>query len=442
MKKLLMIAYDFPPAANVGIYRSVKFARYLPEFGWQGVVLTVRNGKHAKYDDRMNALIPDGTRVYRARSFEALNTGENRANRARSGRRTFGSRVYNRLCRLWAFFMIPDDKVTWVPAATWLGYRAVKREGIGHVYVSGKPFSSFLIGYLLKKLCGIKLVIDYRDPWTQNINYVRRSPFHAWVERTQERAMVRASDLVIANTRINEEMMVRDFGEGQPRDKFVSIHNGFDSEDFKTVPPGRYDKFSITYAGAFYFTVGSSWRTSAGDDVMKTYSPMVFFQALEKFAASRPDVRDHLRVNFMGVVGRGYEPVVREMGLEGIVHHLGYLDYGEHLAVLKKSHVMLLVLSRGEKSRGWIPSKFFSYLGSGNPVLALVPEGEVRDIIEAARAGIIVEPDDVDGTVDALSDLYDRYLEGGAWFDRDEERIQRFERRFLAGLLAGALDRI
>ncbi len=436
-----MIAYDFPPAANVGIYRPLKFAKYLADFGWSAVVLTVRNGKHAKYDEHSTALIPEGTPVHRAASFEALNTGENRKNRGGSARRTLRSRIYNRLCRTWAYFMVPDDKVTWVPAATIRGYRIIKREGIECVYVTGSPFSSFLIGYLLKKLCGIKLVIDYRDPWTQNINYVRRSALHARIERAQERKVIATSDLVIANTRINEETMVRDFGSEQPREKFTTIHNGFDGEDYDGIPSDKYDKFSITYAGVFYFTTGSSWETGAGDDVMKTYSPLVFFEALRKLVETKPEMRECLRVNFMGVSGRGYEPLVREMRLEGIVHHLGYLDYQEHLAVLKRSHVTLLVLSRGEKSRGWIPSKFFSYLGAGNPVLALVPEGEVRDIIKAARAGVFVEPDDVDGTVDAIERLYDRYREGVP-FERNEEEIATFERRFLTGRLAKALERI
>ena len=437
-----MIAYEFPPAANVGIYRSVKFAKCLSEFGWETVVLTVSNGKHAKYDERMNSLIPAATRVYRARSFEALNTGENKRNSGKPGRRTLGTRIYSRLCRMWAYFMIPDDKVTWVPSATLRGYRIVKKERIEYVYISGKPFSSFLIGYLLKKLCGVKLIIDYRDPWTQNISYVRRSALHAHIETAQERAVVSVSDVVIANTRINEALIIRDFGKGQPRDKFVTIHNGFDSEDYQELPGDKYEEFSITYAGAFQFTVGSSWKTSAGEAVMETYSPLVFLQAIRRLIDQRPELGSRLRVNFMGVVGEGYLSLVREMGLEGVVHHLGYLDYEEHLAVLKRSHVLLLVLSRGEKSRGWIPSKFFSYLGSGNPVLALVPEGEVRDIIKAARAGVFVEPDDIDGTIDAIANLYHRYYEDGAPFERDEEVVQKFERRFLTGRLAEALERI
>ena len=89
-----------------------------------------------------------------------------------------------------------------------------------------------------------------------------------------------------------------------------------------------------------------------------------------------------------------------------------------------------------------IPSKLFSYLGSGNPVLAMVPEGEVRDIIERAQAGIFADPDDVDGMVHAVETLYDEWFAAGKKFERKEDEISKFERRALTKRLAAALDRI
>ena len=36
-----MVAYHFPPAAgSSGIQRTLQFARHLPQFGWEPVVLT------------------------------------------------------------------------------------------------------------------------------------------------------------------------------------------------------------------------------------------------------------------------------------------------------------------------------------------------------------------------------------------------------------------
>lgn len=441
-KKLLMIAYIFPPAGNVGIYRPVKFAKYLPEFGWDPVVLTVRDGKFGKYDSRLTKIVPEGTPVYRTRSIEWFNAGENSATAGRPQKRTLFTRIQNRLRMIINWFAIPDGNISWVPFATIEGVRIIKREGIRHVFATGKPFSAFITGYFLKRLTGAKLVIDYRDPWTQNINYHRRSPVHRWIETAQERAIIRFSDVVIANTWVNEELLVRDFGDGQDRAKFITIHNGFDGEDFDAVPEKRDDKFTLTYAGAFYFSVGSSFKKSAGDEVMRTYSPLYFFEALSKLSARRPDLRERLRVNFMGQLGHGFDPIIEKMGLSDVIHRLGFLDYEEHLTILKSSTALLLVLSRGEKSRGWVPSKLFTYMGSGNPVLAMVPQGEVRDIIERTQAGIFADPDDVDGMVRAVETLYDEWFAVGRRFERKEDEIRKFERRALTKRLATVFDRI
>src|SRR5512132_3440110 len=78
VKKLLVIAYFFPPSGSVGVYRTLKFVKYLPEFGWEPVVLTVSNGKFPVYDESLLKLIPAGVEVHRCASWETLNEGFDR----------------------------------------------------------------------------------------------------------------------------------------------------------------------------------------------------------------------------------------------------------------------------------------------------------------------------------------------------------------------------
>lgn len=439
MKKLLVIAYLMPPAGVVGVYRTLKFLKYLPDFGWEPVALTTSNGKFRTYDPSLLEQIPAGVEVHRVRGFEAFNTGLSGPSDG-SERRTLWRRIHARMAWLWDYLCLPDSNIGWVPAATWKAWRLIRSEGICHVYISGKPFSSFLVGRLLKMITDVKVAIDYRDPWTQNLNYYRRTPVQNWLDRRLESWVVRGCDVVISNTRYNNERMMAEFGRGQPREKFVTIHNGYDSDDFESVGARAEEAFTITYAGVFYYSVGSDFGKQAGDAVMRTYSPLYFFDALEKLFARRPDIKAAMKVKFMGRLGHGYDPVIREKGLEGVVERLGYIDYDEHIAVLKGSSALLLVLSRGEKSRGWIPSKFYQYMGSGNPILALVPEGEVRDIIGETGAGVCVEPDDTDGIAAAVEEMYERFVRGELKTRRDEAEVAKFERRHLTGLLAEALD--
>ena len=51
MKKVLIITYYWPPAGGPGVQRVLKFAKYLPEFGWQPIILTVKNGEYKLPED-------------------------------------------------------------------------------------------------------------------------------------------------------------------------------------------------------------------------------------------------------------------------------------------------------------------------------------------------------------------------------------------------------
>ena len=50
LKKVLLISYLFPPVGGPGVQRALKFAKYLPEFGWDPVVLTVKAINYSVYD--------------------------------------------------------------------------------------------------------------------------------------------------------------------------------------------------------------------------------------------------------------------------------------------------------------------------------------------------------------------------------------------------------
>ncbi len=439
MTPILIIAYFFPPAGAVGVYRSLKFAKYLPEFGWRPIVLTTSNGKFPTYDASLLKLIPEGVPVHRARGVEFLNEGFDGPHRG-TQTKTLLSRIHTRLYLAWNAIAIPDTRVGWVWGAYRRAKRLIQEENVRHVYISGFPFSSFLVGVLLKRVTRVRVVVDYRDPWTQSVTYNHRG-LRRWIDRALEARVVRRSDIVISNTRYNDARMAQEYGAGQPRDKFVAIHNGYDGEEFSSIRQARNEKFTVTYAGAFYYSVGTSDARGSGDE-MKTYSPLYFFAALEAFFARRPEAKSRMRVRFMGVLGHGYDPAIRERGLQSVIERLGYIDYDEHLRVLKNSDALLIVLSSGARSRGWIPSKFFQYLGTGNPILAMAPEGEVREILRETGAGVCVEPDDVAGASRAIEELFDAWQSGAPPRARNAEAVARFERRNLTHALARVLERL
>ncbi|MBE3555016.1 MAG: hypothetical protein IMW85_08540, partial [Thermicanus sp.] len=67
--KVLLISYLFPPIAGGGVPRPLKMVKYLPQYGWNPVVLTVDPRYHASLDESLLQQIPDLTPIYRAREF-------------------------------------------------------------------------------------------------------------------------------------------------------------------------------------------------------------------------------------------------------------------------------------------------------------------------------------------------------------------------------------
>ena len=65
MKRVLVITYYWPPSGGSGVQRWVKFAKYLPQEGWQPVIYTPENPEYTAIDHTLEAEIPHDTEIVR-----------------------------------------------------------------------------------------------------------------------------------------------------------------------------------------------------------------------------------------------------------------------------------------------------------------------------------------------------------------------------------------
>ena len=70
MKKVLIITYYWPPGSGSGVQRFLKFSKYLKQFGWEPIILTVKNGNFSSFDKSLEADISEDTLVYKSTSLE------------------------------------------------------------------------------------------------------------------------------------------------------------------------------------------------------------------------------------------------------------------------------------------------------------------------------------------------------------------------------------
>ena len=406
MKKVLMIAYHYPPLGGGGVFRTLKFTKYLPQFGFQPYVLTVKNPMQMRItrDTTLLGEIPPQVKVFRTFSFE------HRVLRA--------PRLLN-IDLKW--FYIPDVNIGWIPFAVHQGQKIIKKEAIDTIYATAPPFTNFLIGYLLKRKTGKPLVLDFRDPWTQNVFAKYPTMFHRKIEEKIEKSILKIADYIITTT----EPMRLKLMEKYPlvKGRCGTITNGFDSEDFEDITSTRTKKFTITYTGYLY-----GFRTAKH-----------FLIALKNLLKQNNKIRNKIQVVFAGPTNKQTENIVKELELENVVKIIGYIPHRTSLKLMVNSDVLLLIIATEEvfdEKTGslMIPGKIFEYLGAKKPILALIPRGAAADLIRSTNTGIIVPPTDTNSIKQKISKLFQEWSRGNLRITNGD--ISKYDRKVLTEKLA------
>jgi hypothetical protein len=201
-----------------GVQRSVQLCRYLPEFGYQPVVLTldeksIDTGRYTK-DESLNDLLPPGTIICREPSREPL--------------RFTNLMKKIKIFRLFWFLLYP---IFWERSALWpfavygRAKKLIREHDISIVYTSSGPFSSLILGYLLRKKMEVKWVADLRDPFTDAYAWSFPSRMHWRIMRFFEKIVLEVPDVLVVNTEAVKKLYER---RGIRNGKIVEvISNGY-----------------------------------------------------------------------------------------------------------------------------------------------------------------------------------------------------------------------
>jgi glycosyltransferase involved in cell wall biosynthesis len=409
MKKVLMVAYHYPPIGGGGVFRTLKFTKYLPQFGFRPYVLTVKNSMYTSKDLTLVKEIPPEVRILKTFSFE------HRLLRA--------SRLLN-IDPGW--FFVPDVNVGWLPFSVRAGTKIIKQENIDVIYATAPIWTSLLIGCFLKKKTKKPLVVDFRDPWTINAHVEPPTRFHAKIENFLERKVLTSADYVIT---ISEPYKCK-YIEKYPflKTKSEVIMNGVDPDDFKNLKRRPLQgKFRIVHTGSFY----------------GLRSPKYFLFALHKLVQEKPDLRKQIEMQFVGNYGKEAPIIVDKLGLNDVIQFINYMPHEKCLELMLNSHILLLIVaSEGDKTSGIVTGKLFEYLFSGRPVLALAPkESIVADIVQSAKAGLVVSPN-VEAIKEAILELYEQWAEGKLSATTKTASIESYNRKFLTSKLAQIFEKL
>jgi glycosyltransferase involved in cell wall biosynthesis len=374
MNKVLIVTYYWPPGSGAGVQRWLKFSKYLPQFGWEPVILTVDPG-YAAYpatDSSLTAEVSPDLKVYTTKATDWFRIyKKDKAKIPSAGFATNDDNSFTgKIIRfIRGNFFIPDPRRGWNRYAVREASRLIESHGIRYLITTSPPHSTQLIGITLrKKFPQLKWIADLRDPWTDIYYY--KSFLHTLLARKideyyEKKVLLTADRIVAIGKSLKNSFISRVPGI---EEKIEIITNGYDEDDFTGVTPVEPDVFTISYIG----TLSDSYPVAA------------FMDAVEKLTINGHSIK----LRFVGSVSSGQRKIISSKGATVPVEFISHVNHNEAIRYMMESSVLLLLIPDHHSNRSIITGKIFEYLASRRPILCIGPrDGDAADIIETSGNG-------------------------------------------------------
>ncbi len=424
MKRVLVIAYYWPPSGGSGVQRWVKMCKYLPSFGWQPVVYTPLNPALTATDSTLAEEIPAEVEVIRRPIIEpgqfARKSVSSQVTPINGQKKTLKQRL-----AMWirGNCFIPDPRVLWVRPSVRFLCRYLKEHPVDAVVSTGPPHSMHLIAKAVAGRMNLPWVADFRDPWTRMFYFK-----HLCLGRRAELCHVKMELSVLdsATRVVAVSPLVQDDFRQVTGTPVELITNGFDSSDFETAGPACHrDGFTLVHAGLL-----------AADG-----NPLSLWEAAGELAARSDDFRRDFRLVLCGKTDDAVLRSIKDAGLWPNTENLGYLDHRSAVAVMKSASALMLPLRREPEYMATIPGKLFEYLASRRPVIGIgQKDGAMAMILSSAGAGETFGWEDKEEIRAWLLSAYGAWKEGG--LKDNTADLSAYTRESLAGRYAALLDEI
>lgn len=426
MNKVLVIADLFYASPRIP-----GLAKYLPEFGWQPIILTTPIGEKPYYlfgspnDLRKNNRIIE-TYGYHSRKDVELRPKKRLKkygyirtllrNVVPFSVRKFLYRRYSEIV------YYPDAEKGWKPFAIKAGDELLQNEDIDAMISSSSPVTANIIAKELKKKHKIPWVADFRDLWTQNHNYSYSILRKLFEKRLELKTLSMADALVTAASLATEKMKTLHKGKS-----IHTITNGFDPEKMSDGKANLTSKFTITYTGQIY----------------TKHDPSKLLIALKDLISQGTINPKDIEVRFYGIENELLIKNIEEYGLSDVVKYYGIIPRETSLAKQKESQVLLLLNWEDPRVKEVYTGKMFEYLAAQRPILATGGFGNdvVEALLDETNSGIYRST--IEDIKNTLRELYSEYkFKGKVAYKGNIEKIKKYSYREMARKFAEILGNL
>ena len=334
-KKILIIAYVFPPIAYAGTHRTLRLCKYLSRLGDELHVITIKVQRDLHNDFDLLNKVKNEVTIHRTKTIDVWRYYQKYKGRF------LKTKTGQFIDRIMSFFIEilsqPDHMNLWVPFAVTTARGIIKRHHIDLIYTTSPPHSQLLTGYLLKKMTNLPWIADLRDPILFNIGSVNWKNYERAANRFLEKLTLGNTDAIITNTRAARDALTLKYNHP----KVFCIPNSFDEDDFKELPARKYPKFTISHLGTVY-----KFRNSEA-----------LFEVIAFLLRSGQIRPEEFEVRFYGIIDNVLPATIKKYKLWEYIKIKSLVNHREALEIMKRSHMLLLLKGFDAKGLGQIPGK-------------------------------------------------------------------------------------
>lgn len=422
--RVLMVCYHFPPMSTTGSLRAARFVKYMPS-DVAVEVLTVAHSLEPRANVELAEEVLGHGAVHRAplNRLVGQEGTERVLSRPGSGALT---RLLAKIVKTFLawFVWIPDRNVAWIPGAVRVASRLLAERRVHVLFSTSPPHSAHLLAAHLARRHQLPWVVDFRDPWADNLEGHWPTPLHRAFAARLERAVLRRATVVLVNTPGNRRRMLEAAPELDPAAVHV-LTNGFDperrpapAEPAQARVPGQ--PLRLLHAGHLY------------DGSENT------FHALAQLLDHEPDLVRGVRLRLLGTLDPGMRRLAESLARAGMVELVDPVPADRVPAELARADALLYVVNPAGPH--WVPSKLYEYLAAEKPVIAVLPRGDAWDILEASGMGLLLEDTgDVPALADGLAVALGSLMKNEVRLVPNREVISRYDGRKLTLRLAELL---
>ena len=436
MKRVLIISYYWPPTGGSGVQRWVKFAKYLPEEGWQPVIYTPENPEQLAKDTSLETEVPEETEVIKTHIIEPYELYKKVLRKSGHSKEAVEVNPVNaqhksllQKAAMWVRGNLfrPDPRCLWIRPSVRFLKKYLAEHPVDLIVSTGPPQSMHLIGLRLARETGLPWIADFRDPWTRIFYFKHLQMTKAterWHEKMEKKVLDEASAVVAVSPLVQQEF------QAMTDTPVELITNGFDECDFEgsecTEAYGGPEKnFTITHTGLF-----------AADG-----NPTVLWDVLSEKCAKDEQFRKLLKIKLIGKNDEQISKALEDRGLKDMLEDMGYQPHSAAVQEQRTASVLILPLRKEPEYKAVLPGKLFEYLASFRPVLGIgQTDGAMAMILNETKTGKVIDWEDKEGISEYIEKCWERHLEGRLTTEGAD--LSHFTRRSITRRMVQLFERL